>query len=42
MGLPHVYLGYWVNGSRKMNYKMRFMPQEHQGPTGWERYTGET
>ncbi|MFB9985364.1 arginyltransferase [Mesorhizobium kowhaii] len=41
MGLPHVYLGYWVNGSRKMNYKMRFMPQEHLGPKGWERYTNE-
>ncbi|AMX99930.1 arginyltransferase [Mesorhizobium sp. M7A.F.Ca.CA.001.09.2.1] len=41
MGLPHVYLGYWVNGSRKMNYKMRFMPQEHLGPKGWERYINE-
>ncbi|RWC53433.1 arginyltransferase [Mesorhizobium sp.] len=41
MGLPHVYLGYWVNGSRKMNYKMRFMPQEHLGPKGWECYTNE-
>ncbi|MER9653553.1 arginyltransferase [Mesorhizobium sp. M0152] len=41
MGLPHVYLGYWVNGSRKMNYKMRFTPQEHLGPKGWERYTNE-
>jgi len=41
MGLPHVYLGYWVNGSRKMSYKMRFMPQEHLGPKGWERYTNE-
>lgn len=41
MGLPHVYLGYWVNGSRKMSYKMRFMPQEHLGPKGWERYTSE-
>ena len=37
-GLPHVYLGYWVNGSRKMNYKIRFQPQEHLGPKGWERY----
>ena len=37
-GLPHVYLGYWVNGSRKMNYKVRFTPQEHLGPRGWERY----
>lgn len=41
IGLPHVYLGYWVNGSRKMNYKMRFMPQEHLGPKGWERYDHE-
>jgi arginine-tRNA-protein transferase len=40
-GLPHVYLGYWVNGSRKMNYKVRFMPQEHLGPKGWERYEHE-
>ena len=38
MGLPHVYLGYWVNGSRKMEYKVRFLPQEHLGPKGWERY----
>lgn len=38
MGLPHVYLGYWVNGSRKMDYKVRFTPQEHLGPKGWERY----
>jgi arginine-tRNA-protein transferase len=37
-GLPHVYLGYWVNGSRKMNYKVRFTPQEHLGLKGWERY----
>ncbi len=41
MGLPHVYLGYWVNGSRKMSYKMRFTPQEHLGPKGWERYDHE-
>ena len=38
-GLPHVYLGYWVNGSRKMNYKIRFTPQEHLGPKGWERFS---
>ncbi len=37
-GLPHVYLGYWVNGSRKMEYKVRFLPQEHLGPKGWERF----
>src|SRR5262245_3691940 len=40
-GLPHVYLGYWVNGSRKMNYKIRFQPQEHLGPKGWERYEAD-
>ena len=41
MGLPHVYLGYWVNGSRKMNYKVRFQPQEHLGPKGWERFEAQ-
>ncbi|MGN6766771.1 MAG: arginyltransferase [Rhizobiaceae bacterium] len=40
-GLPHVYLGYWVNGSRKMAYKVRFKPQEHLGSKGWERYEHE-
>ena len=39
LGLPHVYLGYWVSGSRKMEYKTRYQPQEHLGPTGWERYS---
>lgn len=37
-GLAHVYLGYWVEGSAKMAYKIRFQPQEHLGPQGWERY----
>jgi arginine-tRNA-protein transferase len=37
-GLPHLYLGYWVEGSRKMQYKARFRPQEHLGPFGWSRY----
>ena len=41
-GLPYVYLGYWVNGSRKMAYKVRFEPQEHLGPAGWERHTSKT
>ncbi len=37
LGLPHVYLGYWVEGSRKMAYKARFLPQERLGMEGWER-----
>ncbi|MEM0908306.1 MAG: arginyltransferase [Pseudomonadota bacterium] len=35
MGLPYVYLGYWVNGSEKMDYKTRFQPQEHLTASGW-------
>jgi leucyl-tRNA---protein transferase len=41
LGLPHVYLGYWVKGSSKMNYKTRYQPQEHLTPRGWERYRPE-
>jgi arginine-tRNA-protein transferase len=37
LGLPHVYLGYWVEGSRKMAYKARYLPQERLGMNGWER-----
>ena len=37
MGLPYVYLGYWVEGSEKMAYKSRFLPQERLMPGGWER-----
>ena len=35
LGLPYLYLGYWIEGSRKMSYKMRFLPQEHLTPQGW-------
>jgi leucyl-tRNA---protein transferase len=37
LGLPHVYLGYWVRGSRKMDYKTRFRPIEGLTREGWER-----
>ena len=38
MGLPYVYLGYWVRGSRKMDYKGRFLPQERLLADGWTRF----
>lgn len=36
-GLPYVYLGYWVEGSARMQYKVRFRPLERLGPDGWQR-----
>jgi arginine-tRNA-protein transferase len=33
--LPFVYLGYWVCGSVKMDYKSRFNPLEVLKPGGW-------
>jgi leucyl-tRNA---protein transferase len=37
MGLSYLYLGYWVRGSDKMGYKVRFLPQEHLTGAGWRR-----
>ena len=34
-GLPYVYLGYWIDGSRKMDYKKTFQPIERLTATGW-------
>ncbi|WP_096704394.1 arginyltransferase [Magnetospirillum sp. 15-1] len=36
LGLPYVYLGYWIAESRKMSYKTRFQPLEAFGPDGWK------
>ena len=36
VGLPFVYLGYWVRGSRKMDYKAEFRPAEALRFNGWE------
>lgn len=38
LGLPHVYLGYWVKGSKKMDYKSRFLPQDHLIEGDWVRF----
>ncbi len=37
-GLPYVYLGYWVEGAARMQYKVRYRPMERLGPDGWERF----
>ncbi len=34
-GLGYLYLGYWVEGSDKMDYKARFLPQERLLRDGW-------
>ena len=35
-GLPHVYLGFWIEGHPKMGYKARFKPLELLGAEGWQ------
>lgn len=39
--LPYVYLGYWVAGSDRMQYKVRFRPIERLARAGWERMGDE-
>ncbi|GAO40623.1 putative arginyl-tRNA--protein transferase [Sphingomonas changbaiensis NBRC 104936] len=40
-GLPYVYLGYWVRGSKRMAYKARFGPVEKLSAEGWVRFEPE-
>ncbi len=35
LNLPYLYLGYFVSGSPKMQYKARFRPQERLSAQGW-------
>ena len=37
LGLPFVYLGYWVDGSPRMQYKIRYRPMERLTRSGWNR-----
>ncbi|HEY9715110.1 MAG TPA: arginyltransferase [Chroococcales cyanobacterium] len=41
LGLPYVYLGYFVKGCRSMDYKGRFLPAETMSPDGsWIQFSG--
>jgi leucyl-tRNA---protein transferase len=37
-GLSYVYLGYWITGSKRMEYKTGFRPLERLGPKGWSAF----
>jgi arginine-tRNA-protein transferase len=39
--LPYVYLGYWVDGSVRMQYKVRYRPLERLGREGWQRISDD-
>lgn len=38
-GLPYVYLGYWVEGSDRMRYKIRYRPMERLTRDGWQQFS---
>ena len=38
LGLPYLYLGYWIEACSKMSYKSRFRPLEAWNGREWERF----
>jgi arginyl-tRNA--protein-N-Asp/Glu arginylyltransferase len=42
LGLPHLYLGYWIGESRKMAYKARFRPLEGRIGGSWRDVQHQT
>jgi arginine-tRNA-protein transferase len=42
LGLPYVYLGYWIEESPKMSYKSRYLPQERLTRHGWVRIDSDS
>lgn len=38
MSLPYLYLGYWVDGCQKMQYKTDFRPQDHFDGHEWQEF----
>ena len=35
-GVPYLYLGYWINQSHKMRYKINFKPYELMIDNSWQ------
>lgn len=42
LGLPYLYLGYWIRESPKMAYKSRFAPLEGFVAGDWQRLNDDT
>jgi arginine-tRNA-protein transferase len=34
LGIPHLYLGYFVEGCQSLEYKAHFLPNQTMGPSG--------